>query len=251
MQKSAPVIGIIMNQRVLEGMPTYILATKYVKPIIDLAKATPVLLPPLGTKAPFDGWLSILDGLLLTGSPSDVHPMRYGHVIKNPDSYFDEDRDETVLNLINAALNIGMPLLGICRGFQEINVALGGSLHQSIHRHGDYTDHREVKSADLKESYGIRHGVTLVPEGKLMQLINQPTWQVNSLHDQGVDRLAAGLQIEAYAEDGLIEAFSLKDPKQFMLATQWHIEWNAALDKCSSAILQAFGLACTKYKAQK
>ncbi len=252
MQKSLPVVGIVINQRVLEGTPTYTLATKYVAPVIELVKATPVLLPPVTHPSLFAEWLGFLDGILLTGATSDVHPEHYGENIKNPNSVFDRIRDETSLNLIRGAVNIGLPILGICRGFQEINVALGGTLHQSVHKTPSFMDHREVAHEDKDISYGYRHSITANPDGKLIKIVNKAQWQVNSLHDQGVELLADRLQSEAIAEDGLIEAFSLKgNSNQFLFGTQWHIEWKPHQDQCSADILRAFGYACAEYNLKK
>jgi putative glutamine amidotransferase len=251
MQKTLPIVGIVINERIVADTPTYTLATKYVTPVVDFVNAIPVLLPPVTKHDLFGEWLSLLDGLLLTGSTSDIHPERYGEDIKNPKSVFDETRDETSLSLVAGALRLGLPILGICRGFQEINVALGGSLHQSIHQTPNFLDHREVISDDKDVSYGHRHGVTAVPGGKLLKIVNTPNWKVNSLHDQGVDRLADALQAEAYSEDGLIEAFSLKGKDQFLIATQWHIEWKPENDQCSADILRAFGQACTEYQIKR
>lgn len=252
MKKTQPIVGIVINERIVADTPTYTLATKYVTPVVEFVGATPVLLPPVTKHDLFDEWLSFLDGLMLTGSTSDIHPVRYGEDIKNPKSVFDETRDETSLNLVKKAIKIGMPVLGICRGFQEINVALGGTLHQSVHQTPNFMDHREVIHEDKDISYGHRHGVKAIPDGKLAKIVNKTQWRVNSLHDQGVDRLAAPLQAEAFAEDGLIEAFSLKgNDEQFLLATQWHIEWKPHLDACSADILRAFGLACKEYNIKK
>jgi putative glutamine amidotransferase len=246
-----PLVGIVMNERMVEDAPTYTLATKYVKPVVEFVNGIPILLPPAAHHPSINEWLKLLDGLLLTGSHSDIHPERYGETIKNPDSFFDVNRDETSLNLIRGAIAIGLPVLGICRGFQEINVALGGTLHQSVHRTPNFLDHREVVHEDKDVSYAHRHKVTAIPEGKLSKIVNKSEWQVNSLHDQGVHRLSDKLQAEAYAPDGLIEAFSLKNKEQFLLATQWHIEWKPHLDECSANILRAFGHACASYRANK
>ncbi len=247
MQKSQPVVGIVINERMINNSPTYTLSSKYVTPVFDIVKATPVLLPPLLEQIPIVPWLEFLDGLLLTGATSDVHPSNYGDEIKNLKSYFDHSRDRTSLGLIKEAVKQKIPVLGICRGFQEINVALGGTLHQSIHKIEGFFDHREPENEAPDINYGHRHSVTTIPAGKLRRIVNQEKFSVNSLHDQGVDRLANTLQVEAYAEDGLIEAFSLKDSDQFLLATQWHIEWKPHQDPYSKAILHAFGNACIEH----
>jgi len=247
-----PLIGVIMNKRVIDGAATYTLAAKYVLPIVDIMQASPVLLPPLVNDESIDTWINVLDGVILSGSYSDVHPSYYGQEITNPKSFFDHDRDATTFKLIERIMQEKMPLLGICRGCQEINVALGGTLHQSIHQNSDYLDHREVKGETDEESYMLRHEVICNEGGILSKIAPKPRYHVNSLHDQGIDRLAETLQIEAHAEDGLVEAFSLKNADDhFVLATQWHIEWKPENDQFSKAILQAFGQACLKYQQSK
>lgn len=246
-----PVVGVMVDERIRDRHPTYIVLAKYIQSLIKFAGVTPILIPPVASHELIQEHLQLVDGILLTGSPSDVHPSNYGHEIKNPDSFFDKNRDETSLNLIRNAVVDGIPVLGICRGFQEINVALGGTLHQSIHRTPNYMDHREVVSEDLSISYGKRHSIILEPQGKLMKLLNHEKWMVNSLHDQGIDSLADSLRAEARAEDGLIEAVSLKDEAKFVFAAQWHFEWEPQTDQCSLAIFKAFGDACKQYRYGK
>lgn len=242
-----PIVGIVIDERIMDRHPTYLVLAKYIEPLVKFAKVVPILIPPISDQEIVDNYLTLIDGLLLTGSPSDIHPSRYGHEIKNPDSFFDKNRDETSVALIRGCIKSGIPVLGICRGFQEINVALGGTLHQSIHRTPDYIDHREKKGADLDIQYGKRHNVTVEPDGRLITITNQKKWLVNSLHDQGIDLLAPDLQVEARADDGLIEAVSLKDKDKFVFGAQWHFEWKTYSDPCSLAIFNAFGQACKKY----
>jgi putative glutamine amidotransferase len=246
-----PVIGIVMDQRTMDNHITYLVLAKYVTAVTKFSQITPILLPPIVAAGLIQNWLGLIDGLFLTGSPSDIHPSRYGDEIKNPQSFFDENRDETSLGLIKGAIKLGIPVLGICRGFQEINVALGGTLHQSIHRNPNYMDHRESHSDDLNVLYDYRHSVTAEPGGRLIKIVKQDKWQVNSLHDQGIDLLAPDLQVEARAEDGLIEAISLKDTDKFVVAAQWHFEWGTASNECSTRIFKAFGNACTHYQSGK
>jgi len=243
-----PIVGIVVDERIIDRHTTYLVLAKYVSALITFANVTPILIPPLGEYGLIDEYLEMIDGLLLTGSPSDIHPSYYGHEIKNPDSFFDKNRDETSLSLIKGAVKRGIPILGICRGFQEINVALGGTLHQSVHRIPDYMDHRDIESDNLDMLYGKRHGVTTEPNGRLIKIVGHSKWSVNSLHDQGIDLLAPDLQVEARADDGLIEAVSLKDESKFVLGAQWHFEWKPHLDQSSLAIFRAFGDACAQYK---
>jgi putative glutamine amidotransferase len=138
----------------------------------------------------------------------------------------------------------GLPVLGVCRGFQEINVALGGTLHQAVHDVPGFYDHRENSSVSLDEQYGPVHGVEFTPGGLLHTLTGMQGARVNSLHGQGVERLAPGLAVEARAPDGLIEAFRLERTEAFLLGVQWHPEWSFRNDPLSIAIFRAFGAAC-------
>ncbi|MCC2644903.1 MAG: gamma-glutamyl-gamma-aminobutyrate hydrolase family protein [Burkholderiales bacterium] len=246
-----PIVGIVADERIIGLYTTYLVRAKYAESLIKFSKVTPVIIPPISEYNLINEYLEMIDGLLLTGSPSDIHPSRYGHEIKNFDSFFDKNRDETSLSMIQGAVERGMPVLGICRGFQEINVALGGTLHQSVHCIPNFLDHRDVESDDLEVLFGKRHSVKANPDGRLINMANQETWEVNSLHHQGIDLLAPVLQAEAIADDGLIEAISLKNDSKFVFGAQWHFEWQTALDQVSLAIFKAFSDACIVYKKSK
>ncbi len=153
--------------------------------------------------------------------------------------------------MIPKAIARGVPLLGICRGAQETNVALGGSLHQAVHELPGHHDHRDDNTATLEVQYGLAHSVTVEPGGKLFQLTGLPKFEVNSLHGQAVNRLGQGLQVEARAPDGVIEAFSKPDAPAFTLCLQWHAEWQAADNPVSMKILKAFGAACLARQRQR
>lgn len=216
------------------------------------AGAMPLILPALAAGADLDAALDAVHGVLLSGSPSNVHPDRYGQPLGDADMELDPARDATTLPLIGAALARGMPLLAICRGFQELNVALGGTLHQAVHRVSAMMDHREDEAAALEAQYRPVHRVHLSAGGMLARMLGgQSTLDVNSLHGQGIDRLADALQEEARADDGLIEACSLKGGASFVLAVQWHPEWRFADDPVSQKILAAFGDACARYRRQR
>jgi putative glutamine amidotransferase len=182
--------------------------------------------------------LGAVDGLLFTGSPSNVAPSHYGATAR-PGTELDELRDATALPLLRAASAAGKPLLAICRGFQELNVALGGSLHQHVHEIPGRLDHREPKDVPLEVEYGPAHAIAIAPGGLLARLSGLAEAKVNSLHHQGIDRLAPGLSVEAKAPDGQIEAVS--GAKAFLLGVQWHPEWQFARDPLSRAIFAGFG----------
>ncbi len=223
-------------------MPVHQANDEYILAIRDGAGALPLLIP--STDAPLDiaAVLDAVDGLLFTGSPSNVAPSHYGAVAR-PGTELDERRDATALPLLRAAIASATPLLAICRGFQELNVALGGSLHQHVHEIPGRLDHREPKDVPLEVEYGPAHAIAIAPGGLLASLSGLAEAKVNSLHHQGIDRLAPGLSVEATAPDGQIEAVSLDGAKAFLLGVQWHPEWQFARDPLSRAIFAGFGRA--------
>jgi putative glutamine amidotransferase len=176
-----------------------------------------------------------------------VEPHHYSGPPSDPGTLHDPARDATTLPLIRKAVAAGVPVLGICRGFQEMNVAFGGTLHQKVHEIEGKRDHREDTSLELDVQYGPAHEVVLAPGGWLGGLIGQDRIQVNSLHSQGIDRLGPGLVAEATAPDGLIEAFRVEQAKAFAIAVQWHPEWKAMSNPFSRALFAAFGAAARAY----
>lgn len=189
---------------------------------------------------------------MLTGAYSNVHPSHYGQEVHNPALPQDAARDATTLPLIRAAIERGMPIFAVCRGFQEVNVALGGSLHQAVQEVTGKFDHRENKALPQDLQYAPAHAVSLTPDGQMVQMLEGKTHlQVNSLHGQGIDQLAPGLHVEARADDGLIEAFSFGKPGCFALAVQWHPEWNLMNNPDSIKIFKAFGQACRDYQTKR
>lgn len=242
------VIGIPADRRFIDPHPFHIVGDKYARAIVDGAGAVPVLLPALGDTLPLDDTLDALDGLFLTGSPSNVEPHHYNGEPSRPDTLHDPDRDATTLPLIKAALARGMPLFAVCRGFQELNVALGGTLHQHVHEVPGFQRHKENPDDPLDVQYGPAHAVTLTDDGLLRQLAGSDSVIVNSLHGQGVAELADGVTVEAVAEDGLVEAFRVENAKSFAVAVQWHPEWRVTENPFSLALFQAFGDAARDYK---
>lgn len=253
-----PVIGVNACSQPLNRHPFFVVGEKYVRAASQGASGLPWIIPPLGDELPMDQLLSQLDGILLTGSPSNIQPHHYGAELVDPDSPQDLKRDATNLPLIRAAIKAGVPLLGICRGYQEMNVALGGSLHQKVHHLPGFLDHRENPDDPILEQYGkLSHEISIQPGGLLSHIWSQASARVNSLHGQGVERLADEARIEALAPDGLIEAFSLPTAQAFTLAVQWHPEWQWHPDERVGdfpfyrAILTAFGKACRKRMQQR
>ena len=223
-------------------MPVHQANDEYIIAIRDGAAALPLLIPSTDAPLNIAAVLDAVDGLLFTGSPSNVAPSHYGAAAR-PGTELDERRDATVLPLLRAAIASATPLLAICRGFQELNVALGGSLHQHVHEIPGRLDHREPKDVALDVEYGPAHAISITPNRLLAGLSGLTEAKVNSLHHQGIDRLAPGLSVEATAPDGQIEAVSLDGARAFLLGVQWHPEWQFARDPLSSAIFAGFGRA--------
>jgi putative glutamine amidotransferase len=191
--------------------------------------------------------LELAAGILLPGSPNNVEPSHFGEEVLDPTLPLDPRRDALTLPLIRRALERGIPVLGICRGFQEMNVALGGSLHQAIVQIPGFGDHQATVNEAREVRYGPAHEIELTPGGLLEVLLGTDRVMVNSVHGQGINRLAAGLRIEARAPDGVIEAITLPTAPGFNLGVQWHPEWQAAGNPVSMAIFRAFGAACRAF----
>jgi putative glutamine amidotransferase len=239
-----PIIGVTACSKQIGLHPYHIVGDKYVRAVVVGAGGLPLIIPALGDLLDQSALLASLDGLLFTGSPSNIEPRHYQGPDSAPGSHHDSARDGTTLPLIRAAVAAGIPLLGICRGFQELNVAFGGSLHQAVHELPAFMDHREPAGATLELQYAPSHALLVQPGGVLAGLGLPAQIQVNSIHGQGVERLAPGLHIEALAADGLIEAFSVEGASTFALGVQWHPEWQVCANPHYLAIFHAFGDAC-------
>lgn len=241
-----PLIGVIACTKRIGAHSYHIAGDKYLRAVCSGAGGLPLIIPALPGLIDPDSLLENLHGLLFTGSPSNVEPQHYGGAPSAPGTLHDSARDGLSLPLILRAVALGIPLLGICRGFQEMNVAFGGSLHQALHQVPGLMDHREPQDAPLEVQYGPAHALQVQPGGVLAGLGLGPEIKVNSIHGQGVERLAPGLRIEALAPDGLIEAFSVEAAPSFALGVQWHPEWQVSDNPDYLAIFQAFGEACRK-----
>jgi putative glutamine amidotransferase len=238
-----PVVGLITDRRVFDGMPVHQANDEYVAAVREGSGALPLLIPSGDAPLPVAEVLAAVDGLLFTGAPSNIAPSHYGATLRSG-TELDETRDATSLPLLRAAIAAGKPVLAICRGFQELNVALGGSLHQHVHELDGRLDHREPQDAATRDAeYAPAHAIAIGAGGLLARLSGLSEAMVNSLHHQGVDRLAPGLAVEAVAPDGQIEAVSLPEAKGFVLGVQWHPEWAFAQNPLSRAIFAGFGAA--------
>jgi putative glutamine amidotransferase len=251
MPDATPLIAVSACLKSVGGHPTHTVGEKYLTAISVGAGGTPVIVPALGHALDIKQLLRRVDGLVLTGSLSNVHPIRYGaeaHAAAEP---YDEARDATTLPLITEALEIGVPLLAICRGFQELNVALGGTLHAEVHAVSGRDDHRAPQIEDLDHRYGPRHPVRFVAGGIFERIAGQSEVWVNSLHRQGIDRLAPGLIAEGHAPDGTVEAVRAEDQSIFALGVQWHPEYKAAANPFSMKLYGAFGDEARKRAASR
>jgi putative glutamine amidotransferase len=228
-----------------------VVGEKYLQALIDGADALPMIIPVLAEHIHIDDILRNIDGLLLTGSPSNVEPHHYQGEPSEPGTLHDPHRDAATLPLARRALDAGVPLLAVCRGFQELAVVLGGSLHQKIHEVPGYHVHKENPDDPLDVQYGPSHEVNLVEGGLLERLAGTSNIMVNSLHSQGVARLPDGVSVEAFADDGLVEGFNVDSVPGFALAVQWHPEWQVTRNKFSMSIFKVFGDECRAYSGQQ
>jgi putative glutamine amidotransferase len=244
MASKRPVIGIPADRRMLGPQAYHMVGEKYVTAVLDGAGGVPLLVPAIGRELQLEELLETLDGLLFMGSPSNVEPHHYQGEPSEQGTLHDPHRDQTTLPLIPRAVAAGVPVLGICRGFQEMNVAFGGSLWQKLHEVPGHLDHREDAELPFEQQYELAHEVILEPSGMLRRLAGTDRIRVNSLHGQGVRELGQGLTVEARAPDGVIEAFRVDSAPRFALALQWHPEWRVSSNAFSRALFAEFGAAC-------
>jgi putative glutamine amidotransferase len=231
--------------------PAHAVVKKYVDAVVDGAGGLPLLVPAEGDCCAAEAIVSRLDGLLVPGSPSNVEPHHYDGSPSLPDTLRDPARDAIILPLLRAAVRADLPVLAICRGIQELNVALGGTLHQRLCEVPGRLQHYAGHLPSVDERYAYRaHGVALTEGGVLARLAGARSLSVNSLHYQGIDRLAPALTVEAVAPDGQIEAASVAGAR-FILGVQWHPEFRFAEDPVSTRLFAAFGAACRAHAAAR
>jgi len=234
-------VGLVCDRGVHDDLAIHRVNDAYIAAVRDGAGALPLLIPALDPPLAVDDLLAACDGFVFTGAVSNVDPALYGGPAPRDPSLKDMARDAVSLALIRAAIAAGKPVLAICRGFQELNVALGGTLHQHVHELPGRLDHREDAAASLDVQFGPAHPVAIAPGSLLARITGLQGATVNSLHHQGVDRLAPSLQADAAAPDGQIEAVSMPQAPGFVLGVQWHPEWRWAENPVSRAIFAAFG----------
>jgi putative glutamine amidotransferase len=239
MSDRLPLVGVPADFRG-RGVGRHSADESYIQTLVSQVGAIPVILPALEGAVNLAALLERLDGLLLTGSESNVAAARYGAQETIPGSLQDIRRDASNLPIIASAIAKGIPLLAVCRGFQELNVAHGGSLHQKLHELPGRIDHRAPAGQALDVQFAVAHEVDFADGGVLAGLTNCASAKVNSLHWQGIDRLGDGLAVEAMAPDGTIEAVRVTNAPAFALGVQWHPEYRPADDRVSAAIWAAF-----------
>lgn len=247
-----PVIGIIGNHYVInDRYPVHSGGTMNSEAVALVAGAIPLIIPSNPDYVTVAELLDCCDGFLLTGGRPNVHPSEYGEEETPAHGAFDRNRDAITLPLIRECVARGQPFLGICRGFQEVNVALGGTLHPEIRDLPGRMNHRMPPDGALEEQFALRHPVRFAEGGVFHRLMGAVEVMTNTLHGQGIARPAEGIVIDGHAEDGTPEAIYVRDAPGFTLAVQWHPEWNAAADPVSRPLFQAFGQAAQDWSQKR
>ena len=246
-----PIVAVASDVKQIDAYIWHAVVESYLDAIVHGSEAIPLILPSLGEAIDPGAVLARVDGVLLPGSRSNVHPAHYG-VASHPKSEpHDTRRDAVTLPLIRAALRQGVPLFAICRGMQELNVALGGSLVAEVQELPGRSDHRAPVHDDNDVRFAIRQDVDVRPDGVLADILGAGTIRVNSLHRQAIDRLAEDLAVEATAPDGTIEAVRVRNAVSFALGVQWHPEFWVRTDPPSAKLFAAFGHAMRSRMAQR
>jgi putative glutamine amidotransferase len=245
-KQPCPIVAIPACIAEVDGRTMHRVGQRYIESVIDLAGCQPLLVPAMGEVGCFKEMISRLDGLFLTGAASNVEPHHYNGTPSRAGTLHDPGRDSTSLPLIRAAVEMGIPVFAVCRGIQELNVALGGTLHQNIHELPGKSEHRMNRALPSELRVQVRHPIEIQPGGMLEKLMGRTgEIMVNSLHAQGIDQPGDGLFVEAYSDDGVVEAVSYPDAKGFVLGVQWHPEHQVPMQwPLSKAMFDAFGDAC-------
>ncbi len=246
-----PLVAVSTDVRSFDNYTWHAAPQQYLEAALTGAGVLPLLLPSFGERVDLDSLLCQVDGVLITGSKSNVHPSLYGAEATEADGPYDPQRDATTLPLIRAAIERGVPLLAICRGIQELNVALGGTLATEIQEREGALDHRAPASDNQDERFAIRQSVSIKPNSCLAGVFGAGEMAVNSVHRQGIDRLGSRLDVEAVAPDNTVEAVSVRGARGFAVGVQWHPEYWVKSDSASRAIFRAFGDAVRAHAAER
>ncbi|HET9069692.1 MAG TPA: gamma-glutamyl-gamma-aminobutyrate hydrolase family protein [Amaricoccus sp.] len=240
-----PVIGIIGNAHIINNdqYPVQAVGVSNIEAVADLTGGIPLMVPALPRIGAISDLIEACDGFVLTGGRPNVHPSHYGQQPTEKHGAFDPDRDAVTLPLIRECVARGVPIFGICRGFQEFNVAFGGTLHPEIREIPGRMNHRMPPDGTLEEKFEHRHVVNLSDGGAFHRVLGAREVMVNSLHGQGILDKGGRIVIEGFAPDETPEAIIVEAAPGFAMAVQWHPEWNAANDPVSRPLFQAFGAA--------
>jgi len=244
-----PLIGVPTSIMKIPGtnFTSHVSGQRYITSVNNFSKCIAIQIPSMGINYDYTDFLERFDGILLTGGRANIEPHNYGGLPFPADEPIDPDRDGTVLQIIPVCINAGIPLLGICRGLQEINVAMGGSLHYRINQMPGKNDHRMPRGDDVTEEdiFELRHSVALTPNDLFHKMVTKDKILVNSLHGQGIDRLGDGLIVQAVSDDNVIEGITIKDHPNFAAAVQWHTEFHPEREEhtLSRKLYEAFGSA--------
>jgi len=252
---SKPVIAVTADCKDIDPYIWHAAPANYIDAVHRVADGIPLIVPNLGDALELDAMLDRVDGLLLTGSRTNVHPSHYGTAANADHEPFDPSRDSTTIPMINRAIDLGIPVLAICRGIQELNVALGGTLTENFQKNRNIENHDYPFEGPMDERFALSHGLKIKPGSCLATILEKQivddSVDVNSLHTQALDQLGQRVVVEATSEDGTIEAISVADAPGFVVGVQWHPEYWAETDAASNAILRAFGDAARQYCARK
>lgn len=247
-----PVIGITGNAYLLnDEYPVQACGMHNINAVSQVCNGMALVVPSDPAVSQVDELCDIFDGFIFTGGRPNVHPEEYGEEPTPAHGDFDRPRDRLVLPLIRACVDRGLPILGICRGFQEVNVAMGGTLHPEIRDLPGRMNHRMPPDGSLEEKFALRHDVKLAPGSAFTRIFGSDVVRTNTLHGQGIKHPGERVVIDGWADDGTPEAISIKGAPGFALAVQWHPEWNADKDPVSKALFSAFGEACANWRAGK
>ncbi|PTE13825.1 gamma-glutamyl-gamma-aminobutyrate hydrolase family protein [Pseudogemmobacter blasticus] len=245
-----PVVGIIGNAHALNDQyEVHAVGRMNSEAVADVAGCLPLIIPSDPRLVSVEDLLDLCDGFLLTGGRPNVHPSAWGEEETPAHGAFDRGRDAITLPLVRACVDRGQPFIGICRGFQEVNVAMGGSLHPEIRDLPGRMNHRMPPDGSLEEKFALRHAVRFTPGGVFHRLMGAEEVMTNTLHGQGIARPGARIVIDGVAPDGTPEAIYVRDAPGFTLSVQWHPEWQAGEDPVSRPLFHAFGAACADWAA--
>lgn len=255
--KIKPIVGIITSETVgFNGRQlSHSAGKRYVNSVMNFSKVIPILIPACIGINDLRALLARIDGVVLTGGRANIEPQHYGGKEFPIDEPIDPDRDKVVLDIIPECLKREMPIFGICRGIQEINVACGGTLFYRVHHENGKNDHRMPQNDDaaIEDIFKPKHEIRFTENNLFTTFLEKDRFTVNSLHGQGIDKLGRGLTVEAYSEDGLIEAISVTDYKAFGVGVQWHAEFHPEREenKLNKILLKKFGESCMAFHSAR